>query len=70
MKKFLAFALVLMLALTLCVTVYAAEEGINWDALTDGAPTTDIVASDAAVTEAPETFEPFDWSEIITKVIV
>ncbi len=65
MKKLFAITLVLMLALTLCVTAYAAEDSINWDALTDGA-----TSADETVTEAPETFAPFNWSEIITKVIV
>lgn len=70
MKKLFALTLVLMLALTLCVTAFAAEEGINWNALTEGATTTEVSATDAAVTEMSETFEPFDWSDIITKVIV
>ncbi len=68
MKKFLAITLVLMLALTLCVSAFAAEESIDLGALTDGAPTT-VVVSDASAPEEAETFAPFNWSEIITKII-
>lgn len=72
MKKLVSITLVLLLALTLCVTCLA-EEGINWDALLEGAPATEAATEAAEQTvavTAQDTGGAFDWSDIITKIIV
>ena len=71
MKKTFALVLVLLLALSLCVTAGMAESGIDWNALVDGVPVAETASDALAVADAPaaQAYPALNWTEIVSSVL-